>query len=403
MRIATRCVNTVESYAGKIKISDFDKFLDDTFSQSKTSNSKSENSNQSNSDLEGQIKSYVEGIYALLEGKTGVSEKKRSSEEISAELGEIMEEIESIRPWKDKTSDDVQQTLERIKDLRATVEDIKDNISSIESWPDKQSEADIKEEEKDLTARLTYLKARDTSLQEDLEENADLEELVESGSEKLTALDATIEDINQDIIDLKKEYDIAGIDLNSKLTQIDNLDGMLKGGQENLTDLKELQSNLTSNLSGAQSRKSELSPKLSDLVGEKSFLEITVENLKSQTEATASINDDLEATYKYLLSERDMLVEKLNTLVPRIDDFENRISDANEKLSEIKTLMTNNYREKSEMDILSTQAFALDQTVKSLEEQIEDLDDSVMAADGKLNRFERTCKRKPECKKALNF
>ena len=69
------------------------------------------------SDLEGQIKSHVEGIYALLKGKTGVSEKKRSSEEISAELGEIMEEIESIRPWKDKTSDDVQQTLERIKDL----------------------------------------------------------------------------------------------------------------------------------------------------------------------------------------------------------------------------------------------------------------------------------------------
>ena len=41
--------------------------------------------------------------------------------------------------------------------------------------------------EKDLTARLTYLKARDTSLEQELEENADLEELVESGSEKLTA------------------------------------------------------------------------------------------------------------------------------------------------------------------------------------------------------------------------
>ena len=65
--------------------------------------------------------------------------------------------------------------------------------------------------------------------------------------------------------------------------------------------------------------------------------------------------------------------------------------------------MTNNYKEKSEIDILSTQAFALDQTVKSLEDQINDLDDSVMAAEGKLNRFERTCKRKPECKKALNF
>ena len=338
-----------------------------------------------------------------MEGKVGLSGKKRSSENISAELGEILGEIESISSWKDKTSQDVQQTMERIKDLRSALKDIKDNISSINSWPDKQSEADIKEEEKDLTARLTYLKARDTSLEQELEENADLEELVESGSEKLTALVATIQDINKDIIDLNEEYETTITELNSKLAEADNLDTMLKEGQNNLEDLKDLQFNLTSNLSGAQSRKNELSPMLSDLVGQQSFLEITVENLKSQTEATASINEDLEVTYKSLLSERDMLTQRLNTLLPMIDDFENRISASNEKLSEIKTLMANNYKEKSEIDILSTQAFALDQTVKSLEDQINDLDDSVMAAEGKLNRFERTCKRKPECKKALNF
>ena len=360
-------------------------------------------SSHSNAIAESSIQSHIEGIYGLLEGKVGLSGKKRSSESISAELGEILGEIESISSWKDKTSQDVQQTMERIKDLRSALKDIKDNISSINSWPDKQSEADIKEEEKDLTARLTYLKARDTSLEQELEENADLEELVESGSEKLTALVATIQDINKDIIDLNEEYETTIAELISKLAEADNLDTMLKEGQNNLEDLKDLQFNLTSNLSGAQSRKNELSPMLSDLVGQQSFLEITVENLKSQTEATASINEDLEVTYKSLLSERDMLTQRLNTLIPMIDDFENRISASNEKLSEIKTLMTNNYKEKSEIDILSTQAFALDQTVKSLEDQINDLDDSVMAADGKLNRFERTCKRKPECKKALNF
>ena len=393
-QIASRCTEIVENQIGEITL---------ITSQSKTSNSKPENSNQSNSDLEGQIKSHVEGIYGLLEGKVGLSGKKRSSEEISAELGEILGDIDSISSWKDKTSQDVQQTMERIKDLRSALKDIKDNISSLNNWPDKQSEADIKEEEKDLTARLTYLKARDTSLEQELEENADLEELVESGSEKLTALVATIQDINKDIIDLNEEYETTITELNSKLAQADNLDIMLQDSQNNLEDLKDLQFNLTSNLSGAQGRKSELSPMLSDLVGQKSFLEITVGNLKSQTEATASINEDLETTYKGLLSERDMVTQMLNTLIPMIDDFENRISASNEKLSEIKTLMTNNYKEKSEIDILSTQAFALDQTVKSLEDQIEDLDDSVMAAEGKLNRFERTCKRKPECKKALNF
>ena len=360
-------------------------------------------SSHSKAIAESSVQSHVEGIYGLLEGKVGLSGKKRSSEEISAELGEILGDIDSISSWKDKTSQDVQQTMERIKDLRSALKDIKDNISSLNNWPDKQSEADIKEEEKDLTARLTYLKARDTSLEQELEENADLEELVESGSEKLTALDATIQDINKDIIDLNEEYETTITELNSKLAQADNLDIMLQDSQNNLEDLKDLQFNLTSNLSGAQGRKSELSPMLSDLVGQKSFLEITVGNLKSQTEATASINEDLETTYKGLLSERDMVTQMLNTLIPMIDDFENRISASNERLSEIKTLMTNNYKEKSEIDILSTQAFALDQTVKSLEEQIEDLDDSVMAADGKLNRFERTCKRKPECKKALNF
>ena len=354
------------------------------------------------SNINSQAEFFIKEITSLLGSKLGVSEQD-DIEKISIELGDIMEEIESIRPWKDKASEDVKQTLERIRDLRATAEDIKDNISSIESWPDKQSETDIKEEEKDLTARLTDLKVRDTSLKKDLEKSADLEELVESGSEKLKALDATIEDINQNIIDLKKEYDIAVIDLNSKLAQIYNLDGMLKGSQENLTDLKELQSDLTSNLSGAQSRKSQLSPKLSELVGEKSFLEITVENLKSQTEATASINDDLEATYKYLLSEREVLTKRLNTLMPRIDDFENRISDANEKISEITTLMTNNYKQKSEMEMFLTQAFALEQTIESLAKQSQDLEESVFAAEGKLNRFERACKRKPDCKEALNF
>ena len=360
-------------------------------------------SSHSKAIAESSVQSHIEGIYGLLEGKVGLSGKKRSSEEISAELGEILGDIDSISSWKDKTSQDVQQTMERIKDLRSALKDIKDNISSLNNWPDKQSEADIKEEEKDLTARLTYLKARDTSLEQELEENADLEELVESGSEKLTALVATIQDINKDNIDLNEEYETTITELNSKLAQADNLDIMLQDSQNNLEDLKDLQFNLTSNLSGAQSRKSELSPMLSDLVGQKSFLEITVGNLKSQTEATASINEDLETTYKGLLSERDMLTQMLNTLIPMIDDFENRISASNEKLSEIKTLMTNNYKEKSEIDILSTQAFALDQTVKSLEDQINDLDDSVMAAEGKLNRFERTCKRKPECKKALNF
>ena len=89
---------------------------------------KPESSSQSRSEIEKEIESHIEGIYGLLEGKVGLSRKKRSSESISAELGEILGEIDSISSWKDKTSQDVQQTMERIKELRSALKDIRDNI-----------------------------------------------------------------------------------------------------------------------------------------------------------------------------------------------------------------------------------------------------------------------------------
>ena len=85
-------------------------------------------SSHSKAIAESSVQSHIEGIYGLLEGKVGLSGKKRSSESISAELGEILGEIESISSWKDKTSQDVQQTMERIKDLRSALKDIRDNI-----------------------------------------------------------------------------------------------------------------------------------------------------------------------------------------------------------------------------------------------------------------------------------
>ena len=58
---------------------------------------------------------------------------------------------------------------------------------------------------------------------------------------------------------------------------------------------------------------------------------------------------------------------------------------------------------KSDADILEIQIFALQRTIEEGAEEIDDLSDAEAAADGRLQRFLRACKREPDCKDALNL
>jgi hypothetical protein len=47
--------------------------------------------------------------------------------------------------------------------------------------------------------------------------------------------------------------------------------------------------------------------------------------------------------------------------------------------------------------------FALELTIKGLDNEIENLDMRAAGAEGKMNRFIRACKREPACKNALSL
>lgn len=78
-----------------------------------------------------------------------------------------------------------------------------------------------------------------------------------------------------------------------------------------------------------------------------------------------------------------------------------RIAQSNENLTKITNTIKTEYKDNDSFEQIKNQVFALKLTVESLGDRALDLDDNISAAEGKLSRFERACRRKPACKDAV--
>ena len=84
-------------------------------------------------------------------------------------------------------------------------------------------------------------------------------------------------------------------------------------------------------------------------------------------------------------------------------NLEQRLDQATEEIAGLQSIISKDYISKSDADILEIQIFALQRTIEEGAEEINDLSDAEAAADGRLQRFLRACKREPDCKDALNL
>ena len=222
-------------------------------------------------------------------------------------------------------------------------------------------------------------------------------------NDELEALSAAIADIAIEISDLNSSINGEKAKQINLRTQMDALLLQISKKELELNSLKENQSASTSGLADVQMQKTQLQAELDTLEGKKVLLSLQVEQLAPQVQAADTVLSDLDASILKRSSQVTVLNKNISALKLQKEAFEKRINSNNQKITEIRILMQNKHKPLSTFNNIRNQVFALDMTVDNLEKQIEDMDEAVVGAEGKLNRFERACRREPACKDALNL
>lgn len=222
-------------------------------------------------------------------------------------------------------------------------------------------------------------------------------------NDELEALSAAIANIAIEISDLNSSINGEKAKQINLRSQMDALLLQISKKELELNSLKENQSASTSGLADVQNKKTQLQTEFDRLEGKKVLLSLQVEQLAPQVQATDTVLNDLDTSILKRSSQVTVLNKNISALKLQKEAFEKRINSNNQKITEIRILMQNKHKPLSTFNNIRNQVFALDMTVDNLEKQIEDMDEAVVGAEGKLNRFERACRREPACKDALNL
>ena len=170
-----------------------------------------------------------------------------------------------------------------------------------------------------------------------------------------------------------------------------------------LENLKKNQSNTTYGLAEIQSKKSKLQPELNNLKSKKIMLTMQLETMEPQLQATAEILSGIDISITENSSEINIIKDKVEILKIKKQSLEERINLNNQKITKARSLMQNEYKPIMDFENVKNQVFALEMTIENLNKQIDNMDSDVASSEGKLNRFERACRREPACKDALNL
>ena len=170
-----------------------------------------------------------------------------------------------------------------------------------------------------------------------------------------------------------------------------------------LENLKKNQSNTTYSLAEIQSKKSKLQPELNNLKSKKIMLTMQLETMEPQLQATAEILSGIDISITKNSSAINDVKENVEILKVKKQSLEDRINLNNQRITKARSLMQNDYKPIADFENVKNQVFALEMTIENLNKQIDDMDSDVASSEGKLNRFERACRREPACKEALNL
>lgn len=170
-----------------------------------------------------------------------------------------------------------------------------------------------------------------------------------------------------------------------------------------LENLKKNQSNTTYGLAEIQSKKSKLQSELNNLKSKKIMLTMQLETIEPQLQATAEILSGIDISITKNSSAINDVKENVEILKVKKKSLEDRINLNNQRITKARSLMQNDYKPITDFENVKNQVFALEMTIENLNKQIDDMDSDVASSEGKLNRFERACRREPACKKALNL
>jgi chromosome segregation ATPase len=170
-----------------------------------------------------------------------------------------------------------------------------------------------------------------------------------------------------------------------------------------LENLKKNQSNTTYGLAEIQSKKSKLQPELNNLKSKKIMLTMQLETMEPQLQATAEILSGIDISITKNSSAINDVKENVEILKVKKQSLEDRINLNNQRITKARSLMQNDYKPIADFENVKNQVFALEMTIENLNKQIDDMDSDVASSEGKLNRFERACRREPACKEALNL
>lgn len=170
-----------------------------------------------------------------------------------------------------------------------------------------------------------------------------------------------------------------------------------------LENLKKNQSNTTYGLAEIQSKKSKLQLELNNLKSKKIMLTMQLETMEPQLQATAEILSGIDISITKNSSAINGVKENVEILKVKKQSLEDRINLNNQRITKARSLMQNDYKPIADFENVKNQVFALEMTIENLNKQIDDMDSDVASSEGKLNRFERACRREPACKEALNL
>ena len=222
--------------------------------------------------------------------------------------------------------------------------------------------------------------------------NDEVEAFTVSIADTTTAIEKIkllIEDEELKQNEIQENQKIFSIKINEKETKLDNL--------------KKSQSNTTYGLAEIQNKKTKLQPELDALKSKKIMLIMQLETMEPQLQATAEILSGIDISITENSSEINIIKDKVEILKIKKQSLEERINLNNQKITKARSLMQNEYKPIMDFENVKNQVFALEMTIENLNKQIDNMDSDVASSEGKLNRFERACRREPACKEALNL
>ena len=310
-----------------------------------------------------------------------------------------------VKTWQLRSSEQFTGLETELAKITGDIDALQKRIDGVSDWQDQAVLDDLLVQEAKHTQALAEVQRRLTGLEQ---KRADpkytaAQEFEAEGPGRTSALGDAIEGLAAQIQQLERDLASEQTSKETAKAQVQELDMEVTNLASQLEAMKANQSTLTEGLASAQIEKTRLSPILQDLNLQETLLSSELQTILPQAEATASIVDQLV----FNVSEKANQIVELDSQIlldtDSVASLQKRVGEANQNITAIQSQMSNEFKSLSDFQNAKNQVFALELTIGGLDKEIDNLDMRATGAEGKLNRFLRTCKRKPACKSALNL